>query len=65
MTTTILNRSLLHMRKIELDHPEEKQETTGRTSPFGMNEAVVIVDMDAPLDRSNRWLELNKMSSNP
>lgn len=65
MTTTILNRSLLRMRAIELNHPEEARETTWRTSPFGMADGVIIVDMDAPPERSPRWLELHKLSSNP
>ena len=53
------------MRKIEVYNPEEARGTTGRSSPFGMSDGIVIVDMDAPPERSSRWLELNKMSSNP
>ncbi|GJE95843.1 hypothetical protein PsYK624_120330 [Phanerochaete sordida] len=62
MITTILNRALLRMRRIELANPEEKREPAGRTSPYMMHDSVVIVDMDAPPERSNRWLELNKFS---
>ena len=62
MTTTILNRALLRMRQIELDSKEDLLTTpSGRTSPFGTR-GVVIVDMDAnPIERSPRWLELNKL----
>ena len=62
MTTTILNRSLLRMRQIELDSQEDLTiNLSGRTSPFGTR-GVVIVDMDAnPVERSPRWLELNKL----
>ncbi|EKM54155.1 uncharacterized protein PHACADRAFT_196585 [Phanerochaete carnosa HHB-10118-sp] len=66
MTTTILNRSLLRMRKMELSYLEETEETEemlGRSSPFGASDSVVIVDLDAPPHRSSRWLELNKMSN--
>ena len=65
MTTTILNRSLLRMRRIELESAEEELHESGRTSPFSAGSGVLIVDMDAPSDRSNRWLELNKLSSRP
>lgn len=63
MTTTILNRSLLHMRKTELEHPDEAREMTGRTSPFGLRDGVIIVDLAMPPEHSARWLELNKLSS--
>jgi hypothetical protein len=63
MTTTIVNRALLRMRRIELEAEDEECYESGRTSPFSAGSGVLIVDMDAPADRSNRWLELNKLSS--
>ena len=63
MTTTILNRALLRMRQIELEAARDPAHPTGRASPFSEHAGVVIVDMDAH-ERSPRWLELNKLSSN-
>ena len=51
-----------YVARVELANPEEKREPAGRTSPYMMHDSVVIVDMDAPPERSNRWLELNKFS---
>lgn len=70
--TTTLNRSLLRMRRTEVDSKaaaELSLNASGRASPFGISSGngsgVVIVDMDqeSVASGSPRWLELKHIRS--
>ena len=58
MTTTIVNRSLLRLRKAEVQHPPEIQ-LSGRASPFASELLPSTVDEpDSP-----GWVKLQKLRS--